>query len=297
MELQNITGLILLNKPLGLSSNAALQKVKRLFRAKKAGHTGSLDPLATGMLPICFGEATKFSQFLLESNKAYQVTVKLGEKTTTGDSEGEICERAPSDHITENQIIEQMQGFVGESKQTPPMYSALKYQGKPLYELARKGIEVKREPRLINIFEFSLSTFSKDDFTFTCFVKCSKGTYIRTLIEDLAVRLNSVAHVKGLHRLYVSPYENHTMVSFEELEKIQSQNGDLRSHLLPISSILNYPKINLTDDSYYYFRLGQTIRVESKITSDRVQVIHAEKLIGIGMLQQGFLKPERLIAQ
>jgi tRNA pseudouridine55 synthase len=197
-----INGIFLLDKPLHLSSNGALQRVKRLFGAKKAGHTGSLDPLATGMLPICFGEATKFSQFLLDSDKYYSVVAKFGEKTSTGDSEGEVIETSSFDHVTVELFQQTLTKFLGVTQQIPPMFSALKHKGKPLYELARQGIEIDRPAREIEIFSM---TGSVNVTHFSLAVHCSKGTYIRTLVEDIAAAMNSCAHVVELRRTKVTP--------------------------------------------------------------------------------------------
>lgn len=205
-----INGILLLDKPLHLTSNGALQRVKRLFGAKKAGHTGSLDPLATGMLPLCFGEATKLSQYLLESDKYYHVVAKFGEKTTTGDAEGEVIETRPTDHLTAEAIQQAVAKFVGVIEQIPPMFSALKFQGRPLYELARQGIEVERKPRQVTIHKLELALpFEKGGqggiSSCTISVHCTKGTYIRTLIEDIGEVLGCGAHVIGLRRTAVSP--------------------------------------------------------------------------------------------
>lgn len=219
----DINGILLLDKPLHLSSNQALQKVKRLFNARKAGHTGSLDPLATGMLPICFGKATKLAQKILESNKSYYVKIKLGEKTKTGDREGEVIATKPIDHILKESIQTILQKFQGEIQQIPPMFSALKYQGKPLYELARQGIEIERQPRTVHIHELTLLNFEKDTADFS--VHCSKGTYIRTLAEDIAEALNTCAHVIELRRLNVSPFKENQMIPLATLETIFQEHG------------------------------------------------------------------------
>ncbi len=198
-----INGVILLDKPTGISSNDALQKVKRIYFAEKAGHTGALDPLATGMLPICLGEATKFSQFLLDSDKRYRVIAKLGERTNTSDSDGEVVETRPVD-VTLDKLKACIDQFRGESDQVPSMFSALKYQGKPLYEYARKGIEVPRESRKITVYEIVLHRFEGDEVEME--VHCSKGTYIRTIVDDLGEMLGCGAHVTMLRRTGVAKY-------------------------------------------------------------------------------------------
>ena len=298
----NITGVLLLNKPLGISSNAALQQVKRLYQAKKAGHTGSLDPLATGMLPICFGEATKFSQFLLSSYKTYSVTVQLGARTSTGDCEGEIVQRMSAAHVTANLLQEVMQELTGSISQVPPMFSALKHQGQPLYKLARLGIEIERTARTVMIHQFVLRDFSHAEAQFSCLVTCSKGTYIRTLIEDCAKKLNTVAHVKTLHREYVLPYTDAIMFTMSDLERMKIASGvhGLQAALLPMTTMMHaYPPVNLPAASAFYFRMGQAVRVTLQVTSmQRVQVINEEgDFLGMGMVKQdGQLYPERLLS-
>lgn len=301
MTHQMISGILLLNKPLYLSSNAALQKVKRLFNAKKAGHTGNLDPLATGMLPICFNEATKFSQFLLESDKAYLVTVKLGERTTTGDGEGEVVECQSAAHVRQDHLQVVMQQMTGTIQQIPPMYSAIKYQGQALYTLARKGIEVERTPRDVTIHHFKLLEFTHDEFI--CEVKCSKGTYIRTLIEDCAKQLNTVAYVKALHRHYVSPYAQMTMYTLDQLEQFKMQQGDegLQSLLLPMMTMMHaYPEVKLSETLAYYFRMGQAVRISHQAIemTQRARVItEYGHFLGVGKIaSDGLLHPERLLA-
>lgn len=198
-----VNGVILLDKPTGISSNDALQKVKRIYFAEKAGHTGALDPLATGMLPICLGEATKFSQFLLDSDKRYRVIAKLGERTNTSDSDGEVVETRDI-NVTPELLDECIDKFRGESDQVPSMFSALKYQGKPLYEYARQGIEVPREARKITVYEIVLHRFEGDEVEME--VHCSKGTYIRTIVDDLGEMLGCGAHVTMLRRTAVAKY-------------------------------------------------------------------------------------------
>jgi len=201
---RNVQGILLFDKPLGVSSNKALQQVKNLYFASKAGHTGSLDPLATGLLPICFGGATKVSAFLLDADKRYQVRVKLGETTSTADSEGEVLQTRPTESVTAEQLNQTLQQFVGEIEQIPPMYSALKHQGERLYKLARDGVEVERKPRQVTIHEIRLLTCDLPEFELD--VHCSKGTYIRTLAEDIGELLGCGGHVIGLRRTQVGPF-------------------------------------------------------------------------------------------
>lgn len=215
---REITGILLLDKPSGISSNEALQRVKRLYRADKAGHTGSLDPLATGVLPICLGDATKLCGVLLESDKSYQATVALGVRTSTGDTEGDVVETSDSSQVTRAELEAVLPGFVGEIQQIPPMYSALKREGQPLYALARAGIEVEREPRTVTLHRLELTAFSSASFQFE--VRCSKGTYIRTLAEDIARALGQCAHLTALRRTAVVPFEGQAMVDFDQLDAL-----------------------------------------------------------------------------
>jgi tRNA pseudouridine55 synthase len=215
-----VNGIILLNKGLGLSSNHALQQVKRMFNAAKAGHTGALDPLATGMLPICLGEATKFSQFLLDTDKTYQVTAKLGVRTTTSDADGEVVETHPV-NITEVQLISACEKFKGPIKQVPSMFSALKHQGKPLYFYARQGIDIPREARDITIFSLSIDRFETDEVDMT--VHSSKGTYIRSLVDDIGQLLGCGAYVSKLHRTQVTDYPADKMMTMESLQALRNQ--------------------------------------------------------------------------
>ena len=212
-----VDGILLLDKPAGITSNDALQQVKRIYAAAKAGHTGALDPLATGMLPICLGEATKFSQFLLEADKRYRVVAKLGLRTDTSDADGEVVETRPV-NVTEAALAEALDGFRGTTQQIPSMYSALKYQGKPLYYYAREGIAVPRESRPIHVYELTLVRFEGDELELE--IHCSKGTYIRTIVDDLGEILGCGAHVAVLRRLSVATYPSERMVTLEQLEAI-----------------------------------------------------------------------------
>lgn len=215
-----INGVLLLDKPHGLSSNHALQTVKRIYFAQKAGHTGALDPLATGMLPICLGEGTKFSQFLLDTDKTYQVTAKLGIRTTTSDAGGEVVSEKEV-NVSDEQLSEALDSFRGTTKQTPSMYSALKYQGKPLYKYAREGIEVPRESRDITVFSLELLRFEHEEVELNIHV--SKGTYIRTIVDDLGELLGCGAHVSDLRRLAVGDYPVDKMVTLSQLEALLEQ--------------------------------------------------------------------------
>ncbi|MGH8431877.1 MAG: tRNA pseudouridine(55) synthase TruB, partial [Solimonas sp.] len=210
-----VNGILLFDKPRGFSSNDALQRVKRLFRAEKAGHTGNLDPLATGLLPICFGQATKLCGHLLDSDKRYLARVKPGEKTTTGDTEGEVIQRSDAGLLSREALEAVLPAFTGTIRQVPPMYSALKHQGQRLYELAREGVEVERQPREVAIHELRLTAFEPGGFELD--VRCSKGTYIRTLAEDLAAALGQCAHLVALRRTEVAPFEG-AIRTWEDLQ-------------------------------------------------------------------------------
>lgn len=295
----NINGILLLDKCIGLSSNGALQRVKRLFNAKKAGHTGSLDPLATGMLPICFGEATKFSQYLLDSDKRYQVLVKLGIKTTTGDTEGEPISIRPVNHIDAKQIQTHLPKLRGNILQIPPMFSAIKVQGKPLYELARKGIEIERQPRAVHIYDLQCGELLTND-TFQLDVHCSKGTYVRTLVEDLGELLGCGAHVAALRRTSVTPYQQHKMFTFAMLEALFKAQGStaLNQLLLPVeSSVEALPIVKLSTSSAFYMGMGQPVMVPHLPTFGLVRLYGEDGFMGIGeILDDGRVGPKRLIA-
>lgn len=296
---QKIHGILLLDKPLGLSSNGALQRVKRLFNAKKAGHTGSLDPLATGMLPLCFGEATKLSQYLLESDKYYHVTATLGVRTKTGDAEGEVIETKPIVDVTPARLEQLLKQFTGKIQQVPPMYSALKFQGQPLYKLARQGIEIAREPREVTIH--SLQIVQQSETQFTLAVHCTKGTYIRTLVDDIGLALGCGAFVQALRRTAVSPYVDDKMYTLETLEAIREQEGveALQKCLLPMeSAIQSYPAVVLSSTAVFYLRTGQPVMAPSILTNGLIRIFSQDgRLLGIGeMLDDGRVAPKRLFA-
>lgn len=293
---KNINGILLVNKGLGMSSNGLLQRVKRLFGAKKAGHTGSLDPLASGMLPICFGEATKISQYLLDSDKYYYVTAQLGQRTTTGDAEGEVIETLPVD-VTETEVKAALQQFLGVIDQVPPMYSAIKVQGQPLYKLARQGIEIERQSRQVTIHSLEFESFIDTSVTFA--VHCTKGTYVRTLVEDVGKVLGCGAYVSQLHRTAVAPYEQATMYSMETLEAACEADGQdaLRSFLLPLeSSVQGIPAIKLSTATAFYLRTGQTVTVPAQSGQGLVRLFsEQDQFMGIGELtEDGRVAPRRL---
>lgn len=296
---RTVNGILLLDKPLGISSNQALQRIKRLFNAKKAGHTGSLDPLATGMLPICFGEAAKFSQFLLDADKSYFVTAKLGERTSTGDKEGEIIETCPVPDITEEQLKKTLAQFLGELEQTPPMFSAVKVQGKPLYQLARRGIQVERKPRKIRIHSLNLENIHPPEFSFH--VHCSKGTYVRVLVEDIGDVLKCGAHVTELRRTMVHPYNRLKMYTVLELENILNQSGmeGLDNCLLPIeTSVQGFLSLTLSAQDIFYLRTGRTIQPASFLPDVLVKLVSEDgKFLGMGeTLPDGRIKIRRFLS-
>lgn len=293
-----INGILLLDKPIGLSSNKALQKIKHLYKAQKAGHTGSLDPLATGMLPICLGEATKTSHFLLNSDKSYQTTIQFGVTTTTGDAEGETLETRPVPTLDDATIQNLLKKFTGELEQIPPMYSALKHQGQPLYKLARQGKEIERKARNITVFSHSFLEKSKDSITVA--VDCSKGTYIRSLAMDMGEELGCGAHLTMLRRVRVSPFNYGKMFTLDEAIEAEA-NGTLQEMLLPVDAgIIHFSKINLDETNVEKLMFGQTIQVEHHLnTGEMVRLYNAENdFLGIGEVDaSAFIKPKRLIQQ
>lgn len=256
-EQRRVDGIVLLDKARGATSNKALQQVKYLFAAAKAGHTGSLDPLATGMLPICLGEATKMSTFLLDAAKTYRVTGRLGIATDTGDADGRVVSRAEVPSVDAAAFCCVLEGFRGEIEQTPPMYSALKHRGQPLYKLARKGVEVERAPRVVRIHALELEAW--DGQRFTCRVGCSKGTYIRSLVMDIAAALGSVGHVEALRRLEVEPFSADDMLSLQALAQRRDAGMDaLDATLLACDAALAaWPSVRLGPDSAAKLRQGQ----------------------------------------
>ncbi len=295
---RNISGVLLLDKPIGLTSNKALQEVKFLYKAAKAGHTGSLDPLATGLLPICFGEATKMSAFLLDADKHYRVTVKLGETTTTADAEGEIVETLDPSGVTEAGIREILLEFMGEQQQLPPMYSAVKHKGERLYKLARQGIEVERETRTIHIHAIDLIEVKMPEFVMD--VHCSKGTYVRTLAEDIGKRLGCGAHVSGLRRTGVGPYDDQSMLKLETVQEAfrEKHFEEMDSWLLSLESALSeWPEVMLTADAAFYLKQGQPVLVPNAPTSGWVRLYaNQTDFLGVGQIQDdGRVAPKRMI--
>ncbi|AFU18908.1 tRNA pseudouridine(55) synthase TruB [Actinobacillus suis] len=295
---RDVHGVFLLDKPQGMSSNDILQKVKRLFQANKAGHTGALDPLATGMLPICLGEATKFSQFLLDSDKRYQVTAKLGERTDTSDAEGQVVETRAV-NVSETEIISALDQFRGDILQVPTMFSALKHNGKPLYEYARQGITVEREARPITIFELRFIEYSAPYLTLE--VHCSKGTYIRTLVDDLGEVLGCGAHVTVLRRLAVANYPIEAMMSYADLQNL-SENQPLEAldqYLLPLdTAVESLPKINLTAEQTKAVGFGQRVKFENiDQTYGQVRLFseHGQFLGVAEITNDNVIRPSRMV--
>ncbi|QDC79676.1 tRNA pseudouridine(55) synthase TruB [Candidatus Methylopumilus universalis] len=290
---REIDGVFLLNKPLGFSSNQALKKIQWLLNAKKAGHTGTLDPMASGLLPICLGEATKFSNRLLNANKTYIATVQLGVTTTTGDQEGEVISEKEA-VFNEAQLKETLQKFVGDITQIPPMYSALKFEGRPLYEYARQGIEIERKSRQITIYDIRLMEFQGSVMTIE--VSCSKGTYIRTLAEDIGRALGCGAHLKGLERTQTGNFQLSEALTIEALEVMDSISRE--KVLLPIDALLEgLPLIELTSAETELIKKGQSIDFISKNEEELRLYSVSGQFVGVGQPDlQGRLFPKRLIA-
>ena len=292
---RDISGILLLDKPLGVSSNQALQIVKRLYQAAKAGHTGSLDPLASGLLPICLGEATKFSHFLLDSDKSYRALVTLGSTTTTGDAEGEVLERLPVT-TTAEELDAALKKMVGDIWQVPPMYSALKRDGKALYEYARDGVEVEREPRPVCIHAITLERFEGTQFEIV--VSCSKGTYIRTLAEDIGKLLGCGAHLGGLRRLTTAHFHLRDAVTIEQLEQMTMEQRD--AALLGADvAIEDLPQVTIDADSTFYLLRGQEVW-KSGLNIQGLFRIYSEQgdFLGIGeQTSRGSIAPKRLLRQ
>jgi tRNA pseudouridine55 synthase len=291
---RDIHGVILLDKPAGYSSNQALQKVRWLFQARKAGHTGSLDPFATGMLPICLGEASKTAGFMLDASKSYIAAAFLGKATTTGDIEGETSREMKAPDLDDAQINSILSEFRGEIEQVPPMYSALKHKGQRLYKLARAGQEVVRKARPVTIHSLELLNWEPPILEFR--VRCSKGTYIRTLAEDIAEKLGSCAHLQSLRRLDVEPFREKDMVTLEEL-LARAESESLDDCLLPVDSgLIDWPVVTLDETSTNRFCHGNPVELATG-NPGLVRVYGPEKnLLGIGDLLPGnLLKPKRLM--
>ncbi len=296
---RKVSGIVLLDKPIGITSNRALQIVKRLYNASKAGHTGSLDPLATGLLPLCLGEATKVSGFLLDADKRYLATLKLGIKTRSADAEGEVIETRAVEHYSATEIESVLAHFIGVIEQVPPMHSALKVNGQPLYKLAHQGKEIERKPRRVSIYDIELLRHEGDEMDIS--VHCSKGTYIRTLAEDIGEQLGCGAHLSALRRTHSGPFDIADSVSLEQLQQIQQEEEGsfeaLDGLLVPAEKALDdWPTVNLTENAAYYLCRGQAVMVPKAPTEGLVRLFSEEKgFLGIGeILDDGRIKPQRL---
>lgn len=297
MTPRDINGFLLLDKPGGLTSNRALQKAKRLFEARKAGHTGSLDPLATGMLPICFGAATRVAQYVLAADKSYEVTALLGARTDTDDADGAVIEEREVPAMTEEALDPVLAGFIGASTQTPPMYSAIKHEGKRLYQLARQGRVVARKERPITLHALELISLAPPELRLR--IVCSKGTYVRTLVTDIAAALGTVGHVTGLRRLSVDPFAGERMRTLDELEALAHGGREaLDATLRPTDSVLvAWPKLMLDAEGLRRIKQGQTIRVGSVDTIGRHRIYSAAgEFIGVGEVNgAGDVAPRRIL--
>ena len=295
---RDIHGVFLLDKPQGMSSNDIMQKVKRIFQANKAGHTGALDPLATGMLPICLGEATKFSQFLLDADKRYLVTAKLGERTDTSDAEGQIVESREV-KVKTPEILTALEQFRGDILQVPTMFSALKHNGKPLYEYARQGITVEREARPITIFELNFIEYNAPYLTLE--VHCSKGTYIRTLVDDLGELLGCGAHVTMLRRTAVADYPTEKMLDWHTLQSLAEQQdlSSLDALLLPMdTAVAKLPALTLNENQTQGIGFGQRIKFDNpnRLQGQVRLFSHENRFLGVAVIDENnVIRPQRLV--
>ncbi len=289
---RQLDGVLLFDKPLELSSNDALQKVRRLFQAEKAGHTGTLDPLATGLLPICFGEATKFSNALLDADKTYRALLRLGQTTTTGDAEGEITAEHPV-NVAQAEADAALAGFRGAIRQLPPMHSALKHQGKPLYEYIRRGETIERELRDVVIHELVLNSFSGNEMDIT--VRCSKGTYVRTLAEDIGAALGCGAHLTGLRRTAIAHFELRDGYTLQQLQAMSEAERDA-CVLAPESLMPAMPRLQLDAVQIKRLAQGQRLALDTGLPDGKVRLHGPQGFIGVGLLQGRRLAPERLLS-
>jgi tRNA pseudouridine55 synthase len=295
---RDVDGIVLLDKPIGLTSNQALQRVKRLFRAGKAGHSGSLDPLASGMLPICLGQATKVSSFVLDSDKVYRVRLSIGSRTTTGDTEGPVVETGPA-RVSEADLRRVLAGFRGDVQQVPPMYSALKHEGRRLYQLARSGKEVERAPRTIVIYELEIEAFEPERPVLR--VRCSKGTYIRSLAEDIGRAAGTVAHVAELRRLSVAPFPEAGMLTLDAIQAAAESGGAALHELLrpPDEALCGLPRLDLTATEAQQIRHGQRLAVVGERAAPGLVRLYygPERFLGVGeCLPDRMVVSRRLLA-
>lgn len=300
-----VHGVLVLHKPQGLTSNQALQRARYLFDANRAGHTGALDPLATGVLPLCFGEATKFSQYLLDADKAYRSTFRLGVNTSTLDSEGDVLSQHDTSHLTTEQVREVVSNFVGHIEQVPPMVSALKFQGQPLYKLAREGKEVERKARPITIYSIDILDIRLSEATeVDVEVKCSKGTYIRSLAQDVGDKLGVGGHVAMLHRMQAGNFSEQDMITLEQLEAERGDAGPekLDALLAPVdATIAELPEVIVENDQAQYFCRGNPAKVNKAYQlieqGDKVRVrCENDQFLGIGeVAPNAYVAPKRLV--
>jgi tRNA pseudouridine55 synthase len=293
---RDVHGVVLLDKPAGYSSNQAVQKVRGLFQARKAGHTGSLDPFATGMLPICLGEASKTAAFMLDAAKTYVALALLGQATTTGDIEGEVSETAPLPVMTGDEVKQVLSRFIGRIEQTPPMYSALKHEGQPLYRLARAGREVPRQPREVTIHELEMLEWKPPLLEFR--VRCSKGTYVRTLAEDIARAMGSCAHLRALRRLEVEPFEESGMITLEALEALARDGALERCLLPPDAGLQDWPVVTLDEVEALRFGHGNPVPGTIGPAAGLVRVYGpGARLLGLGEVTPGRILEARRVMQ
>ena len=291
----DVHGIVLLDKPEGMTSNQACQQVKGLFRARKVGHTGSLDPFATGLLPICLGEATKVSGYLLDADKRYRATLKLGVATQTGDTEGEVVSESDVPDLNSERIESVFEAFLGASKQVPPMYSALKHKGKPLYEYARAGEEVERPARLVTIHSLDLDNWGDGEISFT--VHCSKGTYIRTLAEDIAKQLGTVGHLVALRRTAAGPFDVADTHTIKALDELKASGQSLSLHLLPLEDGLpDWPQAAISGEAVQKFQYGNPVPYKDLGEAvEEVLVFNLQhQVLGLGKIEDFMLKPKRV---
>ena len=297
-EWRSVSGIVLLDKPAGLTSNQALQRVRRLYRAGKAGHTGSLDPLATGMLPVCLGTATKVCAYLLDARKSYRVTARLGQATDTGDAQGAIVGESRAVEFPKEAVEKVLDGFTGEYEQVPPMYSALKHKGQRLYKLARRGIEVPREPRTVRIYELKLRRLRPPELEFE--VTCSKGAYVRTLVEDIAGALGTLGHVRALRRTSVGPFVEAQMVTLPTLEDIAGEGLQALDRRLMTAdrALASWPSVVVPEPLRGPFVNGRAVPLEMDCPRGKVRIYSPdEEFLGIGeVTAAGRLAPRRIFA-
>ncbi len=294
---RSVNGVLLLDKPVGVTSNDALQQVKRIYQARKAGHTGNLDAPASGLLPLCFGEATKVSTFLLNAPKTYHAVFRLGITTTTGDGVGEVRRRRSVPAFSKKEMVRVLALFTGIIEQVPPMYSAIKHQGQPLYKLARQGVVIERKARAVEIYALDFVSWDSELLEVT--VSCSKGTYIRTLAEDIGEKLGSGAHVLHLRRLGVGPYRIEEAVTLDEVKRLREEDRERLQVVLrpPDSALLTQPDIRLSEDAAFYLRNGQAVVVSHAPVAGLVRLYdRGDEFLGVGqVLADGRIAPRRLM--